>query len=116
LVATLVYKNHLRENSDNSFIPAADEFENLAVQILNKFYETNPALCTRAIIRQIPAYGNATWLEIAVAAGAKQFISQRAVQDVLNNIWFVRTNLSNTNILKEIFPIGMDTLIKKSRL
>ena len=56
--------------------------------------QANNRACTKAIIRQIPAYGNITWLELAVAAEAKQFIAQRAVQHVLNNIWFVRNKIS----------------------
>jgi hypothetical protein len=48
----------------------------------------NPSVCTKAIIRQVPSYGNLTWLDLAVLAEAKEFIAQRAVQDVLNNIWY----------------------------
>jgi hypothetical protein len=65
----------------------ADEFQNLAVQILEKFSQTNPYACTKAIIRQIPEFGNMTWLHLAVMAEAKQFIAQRAVQNVLSDIW-----------------------------
>ncbi len=94
LIATLLYRKRARKDNDNSYNVSADEFENLAVQILDKFYQTSYQACTKALIRQIPAYGNVTWLELAVAAEAKQFIAQRAVQDVLNNIWFVRNKLS----------------------
>ncbi len=89
LVATSIYKKLARKDNDDSENPGAVEFEKLAVQILDKFYQTDPHTCTKAIIRQIPAYGNVTWLELAVEAGAKQFIAQKAVQDVLNDIWFV---------------------------
>ncbi|CAF3840513.1 unnamed protein product [Adineta steineri] len=88
LVATLIYRKRARKENDQSYNLSADEFENLAVQILDKFYQSSYHACTKAIIRQIPAYGNVTWLELAVAAEAKQFIAQRAVQDVLNDIWY----------------------------
>jgi hypothetical protein len=88
LIATLLYRKRAHKDNDENYHQWADEFENLAVQILNKFYQTSPHTCAKAIIRQIPAYGNVTWLELAVAAEAKQFIAQKAVQDVLNNIWF----------------------------
>lgn len=88
MIATSLYKKRARKDNDNTYSHSADEFESLAVQILDKFYQANPHTCTKAIIRQIPAYGNVTWLELAVAAEAKQFIAQRAVQDVLNNIWY----------------------------
>ncbi|CAF4169862.1 unnamed protein product, partial [Rotaria sordida] len=61
---------------------------NLAVQILEKLYEANLQQCLKSIIRQIPSYGNATWLELAVEAHAKEFIAHRAVQDLFNDIWF----------------------------
>ena len=89
MIAALIYRKTAKKENDSSYNHSADEFENLAVQILDKFYQANPRACTKAIIRQIPAYGNATWLELAVAAEAKQFIAQRGVQDVLNNIWLV---------------------------
>ncbi|CAF1256388.1 unnamed protein product [Adineta steineri] len=88
LIATLIYRKRARKTNDTSYHQTADEFESLAVQILDRFYQTNTRACTKAIIRKIPAYGNVTWLELAITAEAKQFIAQRAVQDVLNNIWF----------------------------
>lgn len=78
----------LEKINDNSYYQSADEFERLAVEILNKFYAISPAVCSKAIIRKIPVYGNVTWLELAIAAEAKEFIAQRAVQEVLDNIWF----------------------------
>ena len=87
LIATLIYRKRAQKDNDSSYFKAANEFEHLAVQILNKFYHSSPRLCAEAIIRQIPTYGDVTWLELAIAAEAKEFVSQRAVQDVLNNIW-----------------------------
>ncbi|CAF0751348.1 unnamed protein product [Adineta ricciae] len=88
LIAALIYRKRARRDNDASYNESADEFENLAVQILDKFYQSSEHACTQAIIREIPAFGNITWLQVAVAAEAKQFIAQRAVQDVLNNIWY----------------------------
>ncbi|CAF0727257.1 unnamed protein product [Adineta ricciae] len=88
LIAALIYRKRARRDNDASYNESADEFENLAVQILDKFYQSSEHACTQAIIREIPAFGNVTWLQVAVAAEAKQFIAQRAVQDVLNNIWY----------------------------
>ncbi|CAF1482840.1 unnamed protein product [Rotaria sp. Silwood1] len=88
LIAVLIYRRRGRETNDNAYYQSADEFENLAVQILNKFHQTNARECITAIIRKIPAYGNVTWLELAIKAEAKQFIAQRAVQEVLNNMWY----------------------------
>ncbi|CAF1480677.1 unnamed protein product, partial [Adineta steineri] len=49
---------------------------------------TNPYECTQAIIREIPQFGNVTWLHLAVMAEAKLFIAQKAIQDVLSDIWY----------------------------
>ena len=83
----MIYRERADKDNDNSYNRSADEFESLAVQILDKFHQANPQGCNKAIIRQIPAYGNVTWLELAIKAEAKEFIAHRAVQDVLNNIW-----------------------------
>ncbi len=88
LIATLIYKTKARKEKDQSYIEHADEFQNLAVQILERFYLTNPFECTQAIIREIPQFGNVTWLHLAVMAEAKLFIAERGVQDVLNDIWY----------------------------
>jgi hypothetical protein len=85
LIATLLYRKRADKDNDENYHRSADD---LAVEILNKFYRTSPHTCTQAIIRQIPSYGNVTWLKLAFTAKAKQFIAQKAVQDVLNNIWF----------------------------
>ncbi|CAF0985618.1 unnamed protein product, partial [Rotaria sordida] len=98
LIATLIYKIHAHEKNDDSYNQSAEEFEYLAVQILDKFYQANSKAWLKAIIRQIPAYGNATWLELAVAADAKYFIAQQAVQDLFNDIWFGYINERTAHI------------------
>jgi transient receptor potential cation channel subfamily M protein 2 len=109
LIATLVYKIKARKEKDRSYIEHADEFQNLAVQILERFYLTNPFECTQAIIREIPQFGNVTWLHLAVMAKAKLFIAERGVQDVLNDIWYRPFRNSTRSYV--CFEIGMDILI-----
>ncbi|CAF4848171.1 unnamed protein product, partial [Rotaria sp. Silwood1] len=106
LIATLLYKKHAHKEHDNSYKKLAVDFENLAVQILDKFYQVNSQACTKAIIRRIPIWGNATWLDLAVAADAKEFIARRAVQDLLNNIWFGYID-QRTSHMKIIFSTLM---------
>ncbi|CAF4817676.1 unnamed protein product [Rotaria sp. Silwood1] len=88
LIATLIYRKRAEKEHDTNFEQRANDFEALAVQILNRFYQMNPCRCIQAVIRQIPAYGNVTWLELASKAEAKHFFAQCAVQDVLDNIWY----------------------------
>ena len=109
LFAVLVYRKRALKDNDNSYCKSADEFEELAVRILNRFNEINAYTCAKAIIRQIPAYGNITWLELAIKADAKEFIAQRAVQDVLNNIWYLQMKIFPRKSRR--FDLGMVTLI-----
>ncbi|CAF4756547.1 unnamed protein product, partial [Rotaria sp. Silwood1] len=88
LIATLIYRKRAEKELDTNYEQRANDFEALAVQILNRFYQIDPRTCIEAIIRRIPAYGNVTWLELAAKAEAKQFFAQQAVQDVLNDIWY----------------------------
>ena len=87
LIAALIYRKNAREHNDDRYSRSADEFEYLAIQILNTFYSMNAQTCIKTLVRPIPAFGNVTCLELAVAAEAKEFIAQRAVQRVLTNIW-----------------------------
>ncbi len=87
LFAIIIYKNKARKEKDQSYIEHADQFQNLAVQILKNFSDKCPPQCTKAIIRQIPQFGNLTWLHLAVMAEAKLFIAQRPVQNILQSIW-----------------------------
>ena len=109
LFAVLIYRKRGLKDHDSSYCKSADEFEELAVQILNRFNKINAYACAKAIIRQIPAYGNVTWLELAIKADAKEFIAQRAVQDVLNNIWYVQIKTFERKSRR--FDVGMATLI-----
>ncbi len=88
MIATLIYKTKSRKEKDTRYNELADEFENLSVEIIEKFYRRNSHACAKAIIRQIPQFGKMTWLDLAVMAEAKRFIAQRAVQDVLSDIWY----------------------------
>lgn len=92
LFATLLYKNYAVSKNDNSYNQLAEEFETLASQLLDRFYRADPEACKKAIRQRIPAYGNATCLDFAVAADAKQFIAQRGVQDLFSALWFVYKN------------------------
>ena len=111
LIAALIYRKRARRCNDASYNESADEFENLAVQILDKFYQSSEHACTQAIIREIPAFGNVTWLQVAVAAEAKQFIAQRAVQDVLNNIWYVLKNDCGYETKSLLCPFDLGTAV-----
>ncbi|CAF2970713.1 unnamed protein product [Rotaria sp. Silwood2] len=107
LIATLLYKNLAHSTNDHSYYKSAELFENLASQIIDKFYQTNREACTKAVIQKVTAFGNSTWFEIAIAADAQEFITHRAVQDVLKYIWlgFIDRRISNFKIIFSTFMI-----------
>ncbi|CAF3703303.1 unnamed protein product [Rotaria socialis] len=107
LIAVIVYRHLARKTDDNRYYQLADQFENLAVEILDRFYQGNARACAKAIIRQIPVYGNVTWLKLAVKAEAIQFIAHRAVQDVLDDIWFgyIDQQESQTKVIFSTFML-----------
>ncbi|CAF1459500.1 unnamed protein product, partial [Rotaria sordida] len=101
LIAMLLNKRKAQKEKHLRYNEWADQFENLAVEILEKFYRIHPSQCAKAIIREIPQFGNVTWLHLAVMAEAKLFIAQRAVQNVLNSIWYgyIDRRVGNTKII-----------------
>ena len=103
----MIYKRKSKKEKDEKYIESANEFQNLAVEILEKFYSTHHYECTQAIIREIPQFGNVTWLHLAVMAEAKLFIAQKGIQDVLNDIWYgyIDHRVSNSKIFFSTFVI-----------
>lgn len=87
LLGTLIYRHAAKKEKDEKYSLWSKEFETISVRMLNELYARNASVCTRSIIREIRSYGNVSWLHLAVIAEAKVFISQRPIQDVLNNIW-----------------------------
>ncbi|XP_025081227.1 transient receptor potential cation channel subfamily M member 2-like isoform X2 [Pomacea canaliculata] len=78
----------------------ADEFEDLAIGVLNKCYSVNEHRGQDLLIREMPNWGNATCVLIALQADNKRFISQTACQSLLNSIWM--GSLSQDNSLWRI--------------
>jgi hypothetical protein len=103
----LIYKSKAKKEKNIKYTEWADEMEHLAVQILEKFYLTNPSKCKQAIIRAVPEFNNVTWLQLAVMAESKLFIAKQGVQDVLHDIWYLY--LINMFIL--FYFVGMVVLI-----
>ncbi|CAF1106758.1 unnamed protein product, partial [Didymodactylos carnosus] len=107
LLAVRFYKEKAKKELDEKFKTYADEFEQLAVDILDLFYKHNPKECATAMIRQIPSFGNSTWLQMAVCAKTKLFISHKAVQDALNNIWYGYIDVQKCDDITIIFASFM---------
>ncbi|CAF1249079.1 unnamed protein product, partial [Didymodactylos carnosus] len=88
LLYTKIIQNKKFQFDKALYQEKAKEFEELAISLLDSLYKFNRRDCIYSIVRQIPSYGNCTWLTIAAEADAEYFIAHRAVQDVLKNIWY----------------------------
>ncbi|RNA33304.1 transient receptor potential cation channel subfamily M member 4-like, partial [Brachionus plicatilis] len=90
LFATKIFKSYAEhEESDRAeYEELAGEFEGIAIRLINKFYQDNPAASFLLLTRTIPEYGNNTCLQIAHLANDKNFISQRCVQELLERLWY----------------------------
>lgn len=87
LVGVLVNQNKARKEKNCQYKQWADQWEELAVDILEKFSQTNPLQCQQAILRPVPEFGYVTWLQLAIMAQSKLFLAKSIVQDVLADIW-----------------------------
>jgi len=63
-------------------------FEKIALGVLSECYSSDEQKAKMLLIRQLPSYGNATILQLAVEGTNKEFISHQACQQLLNNIWY----------------------------
>ncbi|KAK6180329.1 hypothetical protein SNE40_012504 [Patella caerulea] len=80
----------------------ADEFENLAIGVLNSCYEKDENKAQDLLIRELPNWGETTCVLMAVQSDNKRFISQTACQTLLNSIWMGK--LSSHNSILRILP------------
>ncbi|XP_063077615.1 transient receptor potential cation channel subfamily M member 4-like [Engraulis encrasicolus] len=73
-------KNSMKEN--------AQMFENLAYGVFSKCYESSEYRSFTLLIRKSPVWGEATCLQMAMAADARIFFSHDGVQSLLTQIWW----------------------------
>ncbi|XP_070571758.1 transient receptor potential cation channel subfamily M member-like 2 [Ptychodera flava] len=65
----------------------ADEFENLAIGVLESCYGANKDYSKLALVRTLPAWGNTTCLSIAYSAKHMNFMQQDCCQSKLQRVW-----------------------------
>ncbi|XP_063716344.1 transient receptor potential cation channel subfamily M member-like 2 isoform X3 [Symsagittifera roscoffensis] len=85
----------------------ADEYEALAIGILNQCQEDNDDQTQKILIREQPSFGKLTCIDLAVVADSKRFIAQTGCQGLLNSIWMGRMqpyNSMKTFIFALFFP------------
>ncbi|XP_067687429.1 transient receptor potential cation channel subfamily M member-like 2 [Haliotis asinina] len=103
LVANSILKA-LRKRTDDAELMKtlesnANEFEDLAVGVLNSCYNSDEQKAQDLLIRELENWGRATTVLIAVEADNKKFVSQTACQSLLNSIWMGKMSLDTGKIL-----------------
>ncbi|CAK8686558.1 unnamed protein product [Clavelina lepadiformis] len=66
----------------------ADTYQKLATGILSKFLEGNSKSAILSVTRILENWGDVTILQLAASSNAKDFMSHRAVQSHLEDIWY----------------------------
>ncbi|XP_076821170.1 transient receptor potential cation channel subfamily M member-like 2 isoform X1 [Clavelina lepadiformis] len=103
----------------------ADKYQSLATGILTKCYENNCKKTVNAVTRKLDSWGNTTCLELTASSNAKDFMSHRAVQSHLEDIWYGIVRKTANGFWSEIlfglrtfscifFPILVPTLSLKN--
>ncbi|XP_005094347.1 transient receptor potential cation channel subfamily M member 3 [Aplysia californica] len=70
-----------------SFHDMKNEFEKLAISVLDECHATDPKKAIMVVERKSPTWSRMTCLQIAAAAGDQAFVSSVACQDSINNVW-----------------------------
>lgn len=68
----------------------AKHFEQIAINILDLAYDSDPKNAKLLLIREIPQFGNSTCLQIAKIANDQKFLAHMCVQELLVKLWFNR--------------------------
>jgi hypothetical protein len=74
-------------------------FENIALEMLDLSYKSNPKNSKLLIMRQVPEFGYCTCLQIAKIGYCINFLSHQTVQELLTLLWYKRLS-SDTSKFK----------------
>ncbi|XP_035254062.1 transient receptor potential cation channel subfamily M member 4a isoform X2 [Anguilla anguilla] len=66
----------------------AQRFENLAHDVFSECYQSSESRSFTLLIRKSPVWGEATCMQMAMAADARRFFSHDGVQSLLSQIWW----------------------------
>ncbi|BFY97240.1 hypothetical protein BsWGS_00280 [Bradybaena similaris] len=71
----------------DSFHNMKDEFEKLAIGVLDECHNNDPDKAVMLVGRKSPVWSNLTCLQIAVSASDQAFVSSVACQNSIDNVW-----------------------------
>ena len=91
LTAQMILKEMYKDTDDSELEKEihsmTEHFEELAVGVLTECYAIDEKKAQLLLVRELPNFGCATILLLAVEADNKNFIAHAACQSLLNNIW-----------------------------
>ncbi|XP_076821164.1 transient receptor potential cation channel subfamily M member-like 2 [Clavelina lepadiformis] len=85
---TSLAKRSFHKEEKEDYNKHAECYQKLATGILTKCYEDNPKNTILAVTRKLDNWGNITCLQLAASSNARDFMSHRAVQSHLEDIWY----------------------------
>ncbi|XP_076821168.1 transient receptor potential cation channel subfamily M member-like 2 isoform X1 [Clavelina lepadiformis] len=92
ILSSLAERSSHKEESE-CYASHAEAYQTLATGILSKCYEHNPKHTVNLVTRNLEDnWGNVTCLQIAASSDARDFMSHRAVQSHLDDIWYGDVN------------------------
>ncbi|GFO25838.1 transient receptor potential cation channel subfamily m member 3-like [Plakobranchus ocellatus] len=71
----------------SNFHDMKDEFEQLAVRVLDECHSIDPDKAVMLVERRSPTWSDLTCLQVAASAGDQAFVSSVGCQNSLNNVW-----------------------------
>ncbi|KAH9505775.1 Transient receptor putative cation channel sub M member 2 [Bulinus truncatus] len=74
---------------------AANNYEELAIGVLNNCYSSDEARTHDLLIQNMPHWGKTTCVQIAVKSDNQFFIAQNACQSLLTKVWMGKMSQSN---------------------
>ncbi|CAF0747871.1 unnamed protein product [Adineta ricciae] len=101
LVAALVYRQTadlcVKRSSTESITVEklrkhADDYENLAIRLLQSLYTSNPDMARLAIKRENYEFNKFSSLEIAIMSNSENFVGHTCVQEVFDIVWLGKSN------------------------
>ncbi|CAF1217708.1 unnamed protein product [Rotaria sordida] len=100
LVAALIYRRtadlYVKQSSTELVTVQklrnhADEYENLAIRLLQCLYLSNPNMARFALKRENSEFNKFSTLEIAIMSHSENFVGHTSVQEIFDTIWSGKT-------------------------
>ncbi|CAF1414384.1 unnamed protein product [Rotaria magnacalcarata] len=77
----------------------ADDLELYATDCINACYSKSERRGCELMTRQVPLFGNATCMQVAIAWSCSNFINANCFSQVLNRVWFNKLAQMNLSVL-----------------